>query len=93
MTLRAYRRTAQTEEEDRNCTETSKQATHKKKAREKTCLKMAHDTVADQASPMPDPPPFVHIKEAQGGRTVSVMCRIGETTCFYSKCESDDQYP
>jgi hypothetical protein len=69
-TLRAYRRTAQTETEDRNCTETlaSKHATHKKKAREKTCLKaaaeMAHatDTVADQAIPMPDPPPSVHIK-------------------------------
>jgi hypothetical protein len=46
MPLRAYRRTAQTETEDRNCTETSKQARNtQEKAREKTCLKMAHDTV------------------------------------------------
>ncbi len=63
MTVRAYRRTAQTETEDRNCTETSKQARNtQEKSQRKNVPKMAHDTVADQASPMPDPPPFVHIK-------------------------------
>ncbi len=51
MTVRAYRRTAQTETEDRNCTETSKQARNtQEKSQRKNVPKMAHDTVADQAN-------------------------------------------
>jgi hypothetical protein len=53
MTVRAYRRTAQTETEDRNCTETSKQARNtQEKSQRKNVPKMADDTVADQASPI-----------------------------------------
>ena len=40
----------------------STQHTRKKPEKKRALTEMAHDTVADQASPMPDPPPFVHIK-------------------------------
>jgi hypothetical protein len=44
MTVRTYRRTAQTETEDRNCTETSKQARNtQEKSQRKNVPKTAHE--------------------------------------------------